>query len=778
MSATPDVAESADKAAATPVIRRRQWGAERGSEPLAILNPRPSVAKVALGRIGMLVTVFAWAMYVVTTIIREFIENPQIDLRFALEAVGYLIVVTLLTFSALMHLLSRQGAMYRFRDHQRSPRAELDRHFPADYDGSVTVLVPSYVEELHVVAKTMWSAALQEFREVRVVLLIDDPPYPDDEERLAELEATRALPGEIEAELAPLARRFAAFAERQGARIEERGSVALSEVRELVEEYRAAADWLDDKADAWPIVDHTDEFFAERILVGLSSELRLNILALEAAIDQNGAPDAERMSELARRLVWTFSASLVSFERKTFASLSQESNKAMNLNSYLSLMGRRWRIEDTADGDVLREVEHDEPADLEVPDSPYVLSLDADSMLLRDYCLRLVQILEQEGNEHVAVIQTPYSAYRGAPTRIERIAGATTDVQHILHQGLTYYGATFWVGANAIMRKRALEDIVEVDTVRGHQIKTYIQDRTVIEDTESSIDIGAHGWILVNYPERLSYSSTPPDFGSLIVQRRRWANGGLLILPKLIDMIADKRRRRERIHWREMMLRVNYMASLTWASLGLLFLLFYPYDSRLLSPWVFLAAVPYFLSLGWDLRDSGYRFSDVFRIYGFNLMLMAVNLAGVIKSLQQAITGQKIPFARTPKVANRTASPALFVLVPFVIVVFSILTFWRDVNAGNWGNAAFAAFNAILCAWAIVMYLGLRNAIVDMVLGLVGWLWVERRPRPDPVDRDASKPIDWESILYFGERRLARDLRRPSDRRRRVAALPRRRKRR
>lgn len=46
--------------------------------------------------------------------------------------------------------------------------------------------------------------------------------------------------------------------------------------------------------------------------------------------------------------------------------------------------------------------------------SEYVLTLDADSMLLRDYCLRLVYQMEQPGNERVAVIQTPYSSYRGA----------------------------------------------------------------------------------------------------------------------------------------------------------------------------------------------------------------------------------------------------------------------------------------------------------------------------------------------------------------------------
>ena len=141
--------------------------------------------------------------------------------------------------------------------------------------------------------------------------------------------------------------------------------------------------------------------------------------------------------------------------------------------------------------------------------------------------------------------QTPYSSFRGAGTRIERLAGATTDIQHILHQGMSHYGATFWVGANAVIRKRALEDIVETEFVGGFEMRRYIQDRTVIEDTESTLDLGTHGWTLVNYPERLSYSATPPDFGSLIVQRRRWANGGLLILPKLWRRGASARQRGE-----------------------------------------------------------------------------------------------------------------------------------------------------------------------------------------------------------------------------------------
>ena len=88
----------------------------------------------------------------------------------------------------------------------------------------------------------------------------------------------------------------------------------------------------------------------------------------------------------------------------------------------------------------------------------------------------------------------------------------------MLHQGMTYYDATFWVGANAVIRKAALDDICVVSTEGTRTVKTYIQDRTVIEDTESSIDLGYFGWHLVNYPERLSYSG-------LRISARWWCSG-------------------------------------------------------------------------------------------------------------------------------------------------------------------------------------------------------------------------------------------------------------
>jgi cellulose synthase (UDP-forming) len=745
---------------------------------MPIVHLQPSTATLTWGRVAIAVTVLCWIGYVVSTVVRRFLDDGG-GYRFTMEALCYVAVVTFLTFSALMYLVARQGALRRFKEHRRVPRGLLDAHFSDDHD-ALTVLVPSYAEEPDVVRLTLWSAALQEFPDLRVVLLLDDPPYPTDPGDLHRLEQTRALAGEITEALAkPHQRAQAAYDDARAALGEGQADPEYAVaprplVQRLAEEYAAAAEWLEHMGTAETVADHVTEFFVDQVLMGLASELRLTLVALQGMLSQPDAElSAQRLLELHRRLIWIFGARVENFERKRYASLAQDANKAMNINAYLGLMGARWRPVETAVGIELRRLApgaapHE--GDLDIEGTAYVLTLDADSQLLRDYCLRLVYFLEQPENERVAIVQTPYSSFRGAPTRIERIAGATTDIQHILHQGMTSHDATFWVGANAVIRRHALEDIVQVETVGGHEIRTYIQDRTVIEDTESSVDIVAAGWRLVNYPERLSYSATPPDFGSLVVQRRRWANGGLLILPKFWQQRRSRRDAGRPVRLGELALRVNYMASISWASVGLLFLLFYPYDGRLLSPLVVGAALPYFIAMASDLRLCGHRYLDVFRIYGFNLVLLPVNLAGVLKSVQQSFTGEKIPFARTPKVRNRTAAPAMYVVVPYLIVLYSVITAWRDYHHENWGNFAFAVFNAVLALGAIRAYIGIWNSLVDMGMGVVNWLMVPDRrtvvaAAPAVV---GPQPVDWASILYYGDRRLGRDLRRKGDRRRRL----------
>ena len=115
-----------------------------------------------------------------------------------------------------------------------------------------------------------------------------------------------------------------------------------------------------------------------------------------------------------------------------------------------------------------------------------------------------------------------------------------------------------------------------------------------------------------------------------------------------------------------------------------------------------------------------------------------MNLSGTLKSIQQGMTNTKIPFARTPKVNNRTASPALYVTMPWVIIIYSCMVFYADTLSHNWGNAVFAGFNAIVTFWALTAYIGIWHSVQDMVLGLIRWFFV---PIKEP-QQEAAHIVD------------------------------------
>src|SRR5262249_14288307 len=258
------------------------------------------------------------------------------------------------------------------------------------------------------------------------------------------------------------------------------------------------------------IRDHSDRLFVELTFLLESRRFQGRTDELMNRTDA-GKLDVTMLHAEYRRLARRFDVTLTSFERKRYANLSHEPNKAMNLNSYLGLMGGCFE-EHRRQGRLVLRPAAPAPGSFTIPDSEYVLILDADSILHPEYTVRLAQHLSQPKHRRVAVIQTPYSAFPGAASILERIAGATTNVQYQIHQGFTHYGATFWVGANAMVRMRALRDIAQTRRERGYTIQTFIHDRTVIEDTESTVDLRDRGWQLHNYPERLAFSATPPDF--------------------------------------------------------------------------------------------------------------------------------------------------------------------------------------------------------------------------------------------------------------------------
>jgi cellulose synthase (UDP-forming) len=287
------------------------------------------------------------------------------------------------------------------------------------------VLIPSYKEEMRVLKQTILSAALVEYPERRVVVLVDDPPQASGAERRA-LKATRELIAELNDSFGAIGRRF----EREHRGFLTRaqsGFIDLAaEALFLARLYDEAASWIEELAQhiaempSQPAFAHTDRLFIERVVGEPAAAHRAHAAALRAS-----SPDADAIAHDYRRIATLLKVEISGFERKQYGNLSREPNKAMNLNAYIGLLGKRFRIEPRSAGlPLLLECAEPE-AGLSIPDADYLLTLDADSLVLSDYAVRLVHVMESDAR--LAVAQTPYSAVPGAPSTLERIAGATTD---------------------------------------------------------------------------------------------------------------------------------------------------------------------------------------------------------------------------------------------------------------------------------------------------------------------------------------------------------------
>lgn len=637
----------------------------------------------------------------------QFGDNKDI-----IEQIVFILIVQTLLYGNFVYQLTRIGYLKRRLAHKRLPQEELEQL----YDGeapSLSILIPTYREEIAVIHRTLISAALQDYPKRHIALLVDDPPKTHDPVALKALHDVRKLPKNLQEMFDEMAAPFV-LAHREFESRESKGAIDLTnELAILASHYENAALHVEAISRQIHKTDHADSLLHEKVLSPISQSHQDRAKSL---INLQNHPEIhlERIRREYNRLAALFSVKFTSFERKRYVNLSHEPNKAMNLNSYIGLLGGKYHEEKCDDGLHLKPAESDN-ATLHIPNPDFLITLDADSVLVPEYALLLVNEMLRPGNEKLAVVQTPYNSIPNSPGVLERVAGATTDIQYLIHQGFTQHHATYWVGANALLRPAALHCIKEEIEERGFRVPVFIQDRTVIEDTESTVDLIVRGWKLYNYPERLAFSATPPDFGSLMIQRRRWANGGLIILPKLIQYLLKRPYSFSKL--REGFFRVHYLGSIAAVNIGLLIALGYTFESSIESVWLPLTAIPYFFLYARDLRYNGYPISDVVRVYALNLLLIPINLSGVAKSIQQGVSGQRIPFGRTPKILGRTSAPIFFILAEYGLLLWWIICFALDIENERWTSAVFIFINACLMAYAIYRFIGLRESWEDICLG-------------------------------------------------------------
>ncbi|GMA37571.1 glycosyltransferase family 2 protein [Demequina litorisediminis] len=279
-----------------PKRRRRQWGAERPRPPLPAIEKPASTAATWLGGFAIVATVVMFVAYLAITIVSQVIDEGIIGSAFVWQAIAYVIVMGFLIFSTFSYLLARQGALYRSRDHVRTPRAEIDAFFSVSRP-SLTALVPSYAEDPAVVRATLLSAALQEYPDIRVVLLLDDPPHPTDPAAMASLDACRAVPGEIQMLLAGPYHRFTESLARHEEAALTDGASTPDQVRDLGRDFRWAAAWLREQRDEYVRTNNADDFLADEVLGGLADDMDTTAQALFASLDSGAALPTARLSQ-------------------------------------------------------------------------------------------------------------------------------------------------------------------------------------------------------------------------------------------------------------------------------------------------------------------------------------------------------------------------------------------------------------------------------------------------------------------------------------------------
>ena len=111
--------------------------------------------------------------------------------------------------------------------------------------------------------------------------------------------------------------------------------------------------------------------------------------------------------------------------------------------------------------------------------------------------------------------------------------------------------------------------------------------------------------------------------------------------------------------------------------------------------------------------DYDYDRSMVFKVYALNLLLIPVNIAGVLKSIQQGITGGKIPFGRTPKVNDRTRSERKYIFFEYLILLGIIASAAHSSYKHEWLYFCFSLFNLISMLYAIKL-IGFKESLEDL----------------------------------------------------------------
>lgn len=149
-----------------------------------------------------------------------------------------------------------------------------------------------------------------------------------------------------------------------------------------------------------------------------------------------------------------------------------------------------------------------------------VVVFDADHAPTEDFLQETVGYFAQ--NPKLFLVQTPHFFINPDPLErslntFERMPSENEMFYGVVQRGLDRWGASFFCGSAAVLRRAALE---QVGGFSG---------RTIVEDCETSLDLHAAGWESLYIDRPMIAGLQPETFGSFIRQRSRWCQGMIQI---------------------------------------------------------------------------------------------------------------------------------------------------------------------------------------------------------------------------------------------------------
>src|SRR5262249_1836093 len=189
--------------------------------------------EIVINLVLFVVTMGAFTLFFV----ENYLNNRDVLTRFlpgsGAERIVYNLIFAVFMFGSLTYQVSRLSFFLNVRSRTRAAQEGLARFLARKSAAPrVEIVVPSYREESHVIWQTLMSAALVDYPNRGVVLLLDNPPHPGDRADRDLLLASRAQVELINDLLAPIAEHFAAAADRfraqQAAHLDPKAAAAIA----------------------------------------------------------------------------------------------------------------------------------------------------------------------------------------------------------------------------------------------------------------------------------------------------------------------------------------------------------------------------------------------------------------------------------------------------------------------------------------------------------------------------------------------------------------------